>query len=323
MSASDDHPEWIETLARAAGRAGLSEMRTRWRLINAHRKLVTAFGRSADRARHTGYAHKMCPACGALQSGDEQTCPKCGEAVGHAALHVASRLGVALPSFVTTTSVLSILILVVWVRMLTLSGDGIWSFTVETLYSHGGIWRPAVWGGQPWRLGSAIFLHAGLWHLGFNLIALSQVGPMVEELFGRTRTFVFFVVTGLFASFVTHFFMMGIGIGASGAVMGLIGVAAGWGHRDGTTIGKSARDRMLGWALYCLVFGFFIGADNVAHTAGFVLGAALGYAMPPAWRQRPTLSTAMGLAFALCLLAVGIAVSAALVPLGGAPPWIP
>jgi hypothetical protein len=104
------------------------------------------------------------------------------------------------------------------------------------------------------------------------------------------------MVTGLLAAFgsaavggalswvATGTFLMaasGVSIGASGAVMGLIGLAAGWGQRDGTRIGRDTRNQMLKWCAFTLVFGVLIGADNAAHVVGFVAGGVIGLAVPP------------------------------------------
>jgi membrane associated rhomboid family serine protease len=73
----------------------------------------------------------------------------------------------------------------------------------------------------------------------------------------------------------------GVGIGASGAMCGLMGLAAAAGHRAGTTRGRLMRNDMLKWLAYTLVFGYFIGADNRAHAVGFAAGALLGLAVAP------------------------------------------
>jgi rhomboid protease GluP len=65
--------------------------------------------------------------------------------------------------------------------------------------------------------------------------------------------------------------------------MGLIGVAAGWGQRDGTRMGLNIRDQMVKWLIYTVFFGFMIGADNAAHIGGFVSGALFGYFYKPRW----------------------------------------
>jgi rhomboid protease GluP len=129
-----------------------------------------------------------------------------------------------------------------------------------------------------------VFLHAGVIHLAFNLFALAMVGPIVEEQFGRWPTLFAFMVTGVAASYGSQQLGLdAVGIGASGAICGLLGLAAAAGHRAGTTRGRLVRNDMLKWLLYTLVFGYFVGADNRAHAAGFVAGAALGLVVDPRW----------------------------------------
>src|SRR5262249_12847697 len=133
----------------------------------------------------------------------------------------------------------------------------------------------------------AVFLHGAAWHIGFNLLALQQIGPEIEELFGRRVMLLLFMVTGVVANLGSEAFGLDLpAVGASGAIMGLIGVAPGWGPRDGTSIGRRVRGMMLRWAGYTMVFGLFIHADNAAHGVGFVSGAVLGFAIPPGWARR-------------------------------------
>jgi hypothetical protein len=80
--------------------------------------------------------------------------------------------------------------------------------------------------------------------------------------------------------------MRAISAGASGAIMGLCGAAAGWGQRDGTSLGRSVRNQMLKWAAYTMLFGMFVRANNLAHVAGFVSGGLLGFVMPARWLRR-------------------------------------
>jgi membrane associated rhomboid family serine protease len=145
----------------------------------------------------------------------------------------------------------------------------------------GGHWSPAV-AEEPWRLVTAIFLHAGLWHLGFNLLAIATIGPRIEALYGRMTMLFLFVATGTLANIGSGAVGLdGVGIGASGGMMGLIGVAAGYGQRLGTSAGRALRDDMLKWTAYTIVFGLFIGADNWAHVFGGLSGAAFGFAVRP------------------------------------------
>jgi rhomboid protease GluP len=140
--------------------------------------------------------------------------------------------------------------------------------------------------GEWWRLSTYIFLHANLMHILFNLIALQQIGPQIEQVFGRGRMLFFFMLTGIVAGLGSEWMgLRGVGIGASGALMGLIGLAAGWGQRDGTRMGKAVRDQMVMWGLYTMVFGFMMGADNAAHGSGFACGALLGFLCKAQWER--------------------------------------
>jgi hypothetical protein len=65
--------------------------------------------------------------------------------------------------------------------------------------------------------------------------------------------------------------------GASGAIFGLIGLMAVYGYRQGGSFGRALMRQMLIWGGIGIMFGFFIGANNVAHVGGFVAGAGLGF----------------------------------------------
>lgn len=96
--------------------------------------------------------------------------------------------------------------------------------------------------------------------------------------------------------------------------MGLVGLLAGWGHRDGTTIGRGVRDRMVKWGAYTMLFGLALGANHVAHAAGFVAGGALGLATDTRWVERTRDSTASSLFGGLAGLAALACTLLALAP---------
>src|SRR5439155_23128064 len=84
-----------------------------------------------------------------------------------------------------------------------------------------------------WQLGTYMFLHGGLFHVLFNMLALWMFGTELERVWG-TRYFVrFYLVTGIGAAILTVLFSLlpfpvarqlqhAIIIGASGAVYGLL-----------------------------------------------------------------------------------------------------
>lgn len=85
---------------------------------------------------------------------------------------------------------------------------------------------------QWWRLLSCVFLHAGLLHIGANMLGLYVLGPDVERRFGTLRFVIaylsFGVGSSLFVVLLTEYGVLdqAVLIGASGAVMGLVGAAA-------------------------------------------------------------------------------------------------
>jgi rhomboid protease GluP len=133
---------------------------------------------------------------------------------------------------------------------------------------------------QPWRFITAIFLHGGLLHIGFNMWVLLDIGPMVEEMYGSARYLFLYVVTGA-AGYVVSSFAGHSSVGASGSLLGLIGVLLA-----GTTGRKSMqaqalRSALIRWLIYIGVLGFlFSGTDNYAHFGGVATGYVLGRLMP-------------------------------------------
>src|SRR5260370_2738470 len=81
---------------------------------------------------------------------------------------------------------------------------------------------------QWYRLITAMFLHGGLIHIGFNMMALMQLGPALEELYGSARYLFLYIVTGTFGFLVSSFLGTN-SLGASGGVLWVICARVG-GH---------------------------------------------------------------------------------------------
>src|SRR6202161_866488 len=108
---------------------------------------------------------------------------------------------------------------------------------------------------------------------------LMDIGPMVEELYGSARYLFLYVATGvagyLLSSAVGH-----VSVGASGSLLGLIGVllAATTGRKNPAA--QALRSALIRWLIYIGVLGFiFSGTDNAAHAGGLVAGYLLGRVM--------------------------------------------
>ncbi|MGH9792341.1 MAG: rhomboid family intramembrane serine protease, partial [Candidatus Acidiferrales bacterium] len=68
----------------------------------------------------------------------------------------------------------------------------------------------------------------------------------------------------------------GLSIGASGSLMGLIGLIIAITQRRGGAYMRMIRGRMIQWVVYNFVLGFFFRADHAAHAGGLVAGYLLG-----------------------------------------------
>lgn len=135
--------------------------------------------------------------------------------------------------------------------------------------------------GQYWRLMTAVFLHAGLFHIAFNAYALWIFGSVVEQELGRLRFLLIFFVTGFFASAASYAFgPNAVGIGASGAVFGIFGAFVAYNYRRRHLALASARLR--GAVMLLVINAVFAvsipGIDWRAHVGGLVAGLAAGFA---------------------------------------------
>lgn len=131
----------------------------------------------------------------------------------------------AWPNVVVT---IAILLAAVWQIGRLLSGDG------NIGIGWGGLSAAALMEGRWWTPFSSMFLHAGIAHLIFNMIALAQLGPIVALRFGRDGKalglyLAFYVLCGLLGDAVylaIHPTSAVPMIGASGAIFGLWGASA-------------------------------------------------------------------------------------------------
>ncbi|HEY2459843.1 MAG TPA: rhomboid family intramembrane serine protease [Candidatus Acidoferrum sp.] len=181
-----------------------------------------------------------------------------------------------------TTALLIVNVLMFGVSVVaTMSaGDGgglkiLWGLNGEVLYRLGSTFPYAIfYQHEWWRLVTAMFLHGGLIHIGFNMMVLMDIGPVVEEVYGSARYLFLYSATGIFGYLLSSFFGHQ-SVGASGAILGLIGVMIAITTRRSSM--QALRSRLISWVVSIFVFGFlFPGIDNFAHFGGLVVGFALG-----------------------------------------------
>jgi len=139
--------------------------------------------------------------------------------------------------------------------------------------------RPALIFVQPWTVITYMFLHAGISHLFWNMLALYFFGPRLEARIGGRRFIGLYLTSGIagaVASLVTPYALI---IGASGAVFGvMLGYAHYWPREPiylFLVLRLEARWLVLlmtGIALWGGLSGSGSGIANFAHLGGFAGG---------------------------------------------------
>ena len=137
---------------------------------------------------------------------------------------------------------------------------------------------PIDQGHRWWTLVSANYLHGGILHIVFNMIALYQIGPLVLREYGANRLIGLYTLGGIFGFLVSYFAGVRLTLGASAAVCSLIGASLYYGKSRGGAYGQAIYKQISGWVLMLFIFGFLVpGINNWGHGGGIVGGIILGY----------------------------------------------
>ena len=230
---------------------------------------------------------KLCPSCGALVGINATRCHECGANL---------RFGLAawskgLAEFFGGHAPVTVAILIANVVLFTAEIMGtmqagqfgglsiLWSMNGETLYRLGACFGPSIFVGHEWyRLITAMFLHGGLIHIGFNMMVFLDLGPIVEEVYGSARYLFLYIVMGA-VSFLVSALAGHFSLGASGAILGLVGLLIAITTKRGGIYMRELRSRLISWVVTIFAIGLlFTGmrTDNWAHAGGLAAGFALG-----------------------------------------------
>jgi membrane associated rhomboid family serine protease len=144
-----------------------------------------------------------------------------------------------------------------------------------------------------WRFFTALFLHGGLLHLGFNAFALYVLGPPLERSIGTMRFVLCYLISGLASGAgVMGLTLIGLVrpaqlVGASGCIMGIVGAWGGFlmRHRHA----PHAKQRLANVVMIVVIqIAFDLSTPQVsmsAHLCGLVAGFFLGLVLAP--RPKP------------------------------------
>jgi rhomboid protease GluP len=255
--------------------------RWQWR-VDKWKDAVRAFFGGGDQQPRP----KICPACNALVGINATRCHECGASLRFSLAALSKKFsGIFGEHETPVTSALLVanflMFGISWVALASTTGGGglkiLWGMGGETVYRLGAShWYPIFYEHQWWRLATAMFLHGGLIHIGFNMMALMQLGPALEELYGSARYFFIYMFTGMFGFLVSAAFH-NFSLGASGGLLGLVGVMLAITTKRGGAYMRDLRSRLITSVAILFVLGFSgVGIDNYAHFAGLVAGFGLG-----------------------------------------------
>jgi len=287
--------------------------RARWRLDQIGKKMSGLFGSRSEQPRP-----QLCPACRTLVGANATKCHQCGANLNFSLAAASRSLSGLMPATSPATyAILTVSCLIYFVTLLLtvresgfqgLSGGlfNIGGISGEVLQRAGASLPWPVNRMEPWRLVTAVFLHAGLLHIGFNMWVLMDIGPQIEELYGSARYLFMYVVAGV-GGYVLSSLFGNFSVGGSGAIVGLIGVllAVTTGRRSAGM--QMVRKGIIRWLIYLAVWGLIVrGIDNYAHFGGLATGFVLGKIMidqPPLAPEERTRAYALGWGTALIVVA--------------------
>jgi membrane associated rhomboid family serine protease len=217
----------------------------------------------------------LCQRCGRTICGQCQTqapvgvhCPECVREARQSAPRRAPAIVKAFrPSSTRPVVTMSIIALCVIVYIAQVVTGG--ALTNDWVY------LPALTASEPWRMVTALFVHASVWHILANMYSLFVIGPMLERLLGRARFLALYLLSGFGGSVAVLLIAPASAVlGASGAIFGLLGALF--------VIQRKLGGNMLQLVIVIginLAIGFFLPFIAwQAHVGGLIVGAGVGVA---------------------------------------------
>jgi rhomboid protease GluP len=242
----------------------------------------------------------LCPSCGSLVGVKDPQCLSCGRrnpgmwGFAHVLRSVGDDMGFA-GLVMWACGALYLASLAADVEGMRTSGMlSFFSPSVPSLFLFGASGAVPVYGaGRWWTVLSAGWLHGGVLHILFNMMAVRSIAPAVAHLYGPGRTVIVYTaaaVTGFLASSTAGAFLprflggSSLTVGASASIMGLVGALWYYGRRGGSSfVSQQAKGIVVSMA----VMGFVLpGIDNWAHLGGLAGGWLAAKVLDPLKPER-------------------------------------
>lgn len=227
-----------------------------------------------------------CPECAGVPTGAKKTVKRV-QAAGDRA-----------PATIVTTILIGLNVAVFLAQLATGSS---WNALSGRLYVEGALFGPLVADGDWWRLITSAFLHAGVVHLLFNMVALWWFGRLLETYLGSTRYLALYFASALAgAAGALLLSPTTPTVGASGAVFGILGAGLVLERRRIYVFGGAA---LLIVAIN-VIFTFTIGNISIGGHVGGLIGGVVSMLFLSHWRTGP-----IGLAGVALVAIVSVAIA--------------
>jgi len=262
----------------------------------------------------------LCPNCRKLISADESRCPYCGIASPGSwwKNNVWTRVFLGTDQLIRTIIYANLGMYAISLLLNPLSSG----FSLNPFYSlspaNKSLLLLGATGTIPidqlhrwWTLVSANYLHGGILHILFNMLAFRQIARLVLQEYGAYRMLILYTLSGVTGFLVSYLAGVRFTIGASAAVCGLIGATLYYGKSRGGVYGQAIFRQIGGWALGLFLFGLLVPAvNNWGHGGGIFAGVILGFLLGYQERVRESLfhKILAGVCVGLTLLILGWAV---------------
>jgi membrane associated rhomboid family serine protease len=178
--------------------------------------------------------------------------------------------------------------------------------------------EPVFLYGRWWTLLSASWLHGGVLHILFNMMAVRQLGPPTADIYGAGRMVIIYTIAGVVGFALSTLAGYYLGwmpipflrggtrtLGASASIFGLLGSLLYYGKRGGSSM---IHREAMGNVMSLFIMGLLLpGIDNYAHLGGLAGGYFTAMWLDPLKPER--MDHFVGAAICIVLSALAIVAS--------------
>jgi rhomboid protease GluP len=149
-------------------------------------------------------------------------------------------------------------------------------FKIDLLEAYGARRNDFIRAGELWRLLTPALLHASIPHILFNMYALIVLGVGLERNFGHWRFLTLYVLGAFTGNVLSFLLSSGSSVGASTAIVGLIGAEGIFLLQNRKLFGNQFRPA-IGNVIFIVAINLFLGLsspgiDNWGHLGGLLGG---------------------------------------------------